>query len=316
MATEDGVFGNYAVGKWSVGGRPEIFLPIVDISETGGNRIVPHERPYRDGAKLDDTGSKARSWSLTVVFNNNIDEPGIPDKGQLLYPFVLKRLMNSALIHETGTLTLPTIGDVRARFSEYARRETPEQNDSATVTLTFTEDNEDAFDRATLQPPTVIASLVRLSETTTFTAQSIGVWSSDLASLRERCNELVTLMKAPGRSVADVATVARANRRAIASVLETARTEIGRLGVFSEPRSSGLHQQLATLADRQAAAEDERSASRPPTRPYVVEVERTSIFEVAAAVGQDAEELLDLNAARVADPFDIERGDVLKVFAA
>jgi hypothetical protein len=203
---------------------------------------------------------------------------------------------------------------VRARAETYTRKEGADQVDTATLTVTFVQDNEEALDRAALNPPSVTATALRLSEQTTFTAQSLGVWSPDLATLRERCNELETAMKAPGRASADVATVARANRRAIESVLATAQTELGRLGIFGEPRSSGLHNQLATLSDRIARSEDERTSSRPPTRPYVVDVEHTSILEIAVRERQDAAELLDLNAARVADPFDLSRGDVIKIF--
>jgi hypothetical protein len=314
MAEEDGIFGQYPVAKWVVGGRAEILFPVVDITETGGNRLVAHERPYRDGAKLDDTGSKARSWAITITFNNTIQEPDIAANGPPLYPTVLRQLLRSFDLHETGTLTLPTVGDVRARAETYTRHEGPEQSDTAAVTVNWIEDNEDALDRAALNPPGVAATAVRLAEQTVFTAQALGVWHPDLATLRERCVELETQLRAPGRAVADVATVARANRRAIESVLATARTEIGRLGIFSEPRSAGLHDKLMTLSDRQAAAEDERNASGPPTKAFVVDVEQTSIFEIAARFDQDAEALLDLNAARIADPFDLERGDVIKIF--
>lgn len=315
MAGEDGVFGQYPVAAWAPGSLPKIFFPVVEISETGGNRIVPHERPYRDGAKLDDTGSKARTWALTIVFNNTIVEPGIGnDPRRPLYPTILRQLLRSFDLHECGTLTLPTVGDVRARAENYTRSEKPEQADTATVTVTWVEDNEESLDRAALNPPGVAATLVRLAEQTTFTARAIGVWTPDLANLRERCNELTTQMRAPGRAVADVATIALANRRAIESVLETARTELGLVHAFSEPRSSGLHQQLSTLSDRQARAEDERMSSRPRTLAFVVDAEQTSIFEIAARFNQDAEELLDLNAARISDPFDLERGDVIKIF--
>jgi hypothetical protein len=315
MAEEDGIFGQYPVGAWAAGSMPKILFAVVDITETGGNRIVQHERPYRPGAKLDDTSSKARTWAVTIVFNNSIVEPGIGnDPRRAPYPTVLRQLLRSFDIHETGTLTLPTVGDVRCRAETYTRNERAEQIDTATVTVNWVEDNEEALDRAALQPPGVVATLVRLSERTVFTAQAAGVWTSDLANLRERCNELTTLMQAPGRSVADVATVARANRRAIENVFATGRTELGRFGIISEPRSSGLHDQLATLSDRQARAEDERTASRPRTKAFVVDVEVTSIYEIAARVGQDAAELLDLNAARISDPFDLERGDVIRIF--
>lgn len=305
------VFERYPLARWVVG-SVSVTFPIIELTEQGGNRIVLQERPFRDGAKLDDTGSKPRQWSLQALFTNRLEEPGITTA---LYPTALRALIRSFDLHETGTLTLPTVGDVRARAQDYTRKESPETDDSATLDCTFIEDNEDALDRAQLQPPSVAATLVRLAEQTQFTAQSQGVWNEDLASLREVCSEIEGLMRAPGRSVTDLGARVRAHRRALQSVIDTAASEASTSGgLFSDPRGSELERQLRIIMDREAQAEDERVQSRPRTRGYTIDVERTSIFEVAARLNQDAEELLELNSARVDDPFLLTRGQVIRVF--
>lgn len=313
------IYSQYPSASWRVGeGGEAIIFPVLGITEAGGNRLVTQERPYRDGAKLDDTGSKARQWSFTAIFNNTITEGA--QSGVPLYPQTLRRLLRSFDIHETGTLTLPTVGIVRARAETYSRKETPEEDDQATLELTFVEDNEDALDRAQLNPPAVVATIVKLAEQTTFTVQKNGVWNDDLASLEERASEIEGLLLAPGRSVADVRAVAKAHRNSIRRVTDAATTAGSPIfgdafaGRIDDPRSSDTHRRLRIMMDREAAAEEERASSRPRTMAFVVDVEVTSLFEVAARLNQDAEELLELNSARVDDPFYLSRGEVIRVF--
>jgi prophage DNA circulation protein len=304
---------NLPVASWKVGGAEVVQFPITDFAQAGGNRIVQHERAYRDGARLDDTGSKARQWTFTAHFGNRLEEPGIPATVNL-YPTVLRQLIRSFDEHETGDLILPPIGKVRARAETYNWRETPDEDDAATIELVYTEDNEDALDRAVLDLPGVTATIFKLAEQTTFTAQKNGAWNDDLASLTEVCSEIEGLMLAPGRGVSDLGAVIRAHRRALQGLLQTTATVLGQGDALSEPRASDTHRQVRTMMDREAQAEEERTQSRPRTKAFVIDVERTSIFEVAARFDQDAEELLDLNGARIEDPFLLVRGDVIRLF--
>ncbi len=307
------IFHKYPTASWRVGDGEPLFFPVTQITETGGNRIIPQERPFRDGAKLDDTGSKPRQWSFGAVFNNSLQEAvqnGVP-----LYPQRLRQLLRSFDVHETGVLVLPTIGKVRARAQDYTRTEAPEEQDTGRLDLVFVEDNEDALDRAVLNPPAVVSTLLKLSEQTQFTAQTQGVWNEDLKSLREVASEIQGLMLAPGRSVSDLGTVVRAHRRALQSVIDTASDESQLSGgLLGDPRGSELNRQINILLDREAQAEDERSSSRPRTKGFTIDVEVTSLYEIAARLGQDLTELLELNSARVDDPFMLTRGEVIRVF--
>jgi hypothetical protein len=306
------IFSKYPTASWRVGDGEPLFFPVLDINETGGKRIVQHQRPHRLGAKLEDTGAKARQWTVTALFNNSIQEAvqnGVP-----LYPQRLRQILKSFDTAETGTLVLPTVGKVRARPETYERKETPEQQDTATLTLTFVEDNEESLDRAAMNPPSVVATLRKLAEQTVFTQHRNGISDSGL-SLVEFAAEVEGLLLAPGRGVADLGAVVRGHRRAISRMIDAATTAADEGGgLFSEPRGSEMQRQLRILLDREAAAEDERTSSRPRTKSFVIDVEVTSIIEVAARVDQDAEELMDLNAARVADPLYLTRGEVIRIF--
>lgn len=306
------IFSKYPIASWRVGDGETLFFPVIDITESGGKRIVQHQRPHRQGAKLEDTGLKARSWSVTAIFNNSIQE-GVQN-GVPLYPQRLRQILKSFDTAETGTLVLPTVGKVRARPDTYERKESPEQQDTATLTATWIEDNEESLDRAALNPPSVVATLLKIAQQTTFTLERNGISDSGL-SLTEFAAEIEGLLLAPGRAVADLGAVVRSHRRAIQRMIDAATTAADSGGgLFSEPRGSEMQRQLRILLDREAAAEDERTSSRPRTKAFVIDVEVTSIFEVAARVDQDAEELMDLNSARVADPFYLTRGEVIRVF--
>jgi hypothetical protein len=306
------IFAHYPTASWRVGDGEPLFFPVVDVTETGGNRIVQHERPHRAGAKLEDTGSKARAWAVTVLFNNSMQE-GVQN-GVPLYPQRLRQILRSFDIHETGTLVLPTVGKVRARAETYERKESPEQQDSAAFSCNWIEDNEEALERAALNPPSVVATLRKLAEQTKNTLDRNGVSDHGL-SLTEFAAEVEGLLLAPGRRVQDIGAVVRGHRRAISRMIDAATTAANQGGgFFSEPRGSEMQRQLRILMDREAQAEDERTASRPRTKAFVIDVEETSLYEVAARLDQDAEELMDLNAARVADPFYLTRGEVIRVY--
>lgn len=308
------IFEKYPIASWRVGEGEPLFFPVTDITETGGNRIVKHERPHRDGAKLEDTGASPRSWTFTAIFNNSILE-GVQN-GVPLYPQRLRQIIRSFDVHECGTLVLPTTGKVRARAGTYTRKETPELQDTGVLELNFDEDNEESLDRAALNPPSVVATLRKLAEQTEFTRQRHAVSTGGL-SLTEFAAEVEGLLLAPGRSVSDLGAVVRSHRRSIQRMIDAGTTAANQGGgLFSEPRGSELQRQLRILLDRASAAEDERTASRPKTKAYVIDVEETSIFEVAARVNQDAEELMDLNSARIADPFYLTRGEVIRIFEA
>ena len=308
------IFEQYPEASWRPDGASEpVFFPVERIDEQGGNRIVRHRRPHRDGARLEDTGANETVWSLLAPFNATYTETvrnGVP-----LYPTVLRQLLRSFRTHATGDLVVPTVGKVRARAESYKRSETHEERDHAVLELVFVEDNEESLDRVALNPPAVVSTLRKLSEQTTFSAPRNGVWNEDVRSLSEFASEVEGLLLAPGRAAADLGAIARSHRNQLRRMTDAATklaTQTG--GLFAEPRGSETQRQFRTIQDREALAEVERTSSLPRVVPYVVDVERTSILEIAARLNQDFADLLELNAARLADPLDIERGTVLRVF--
>lgn len=314
MATDE-VFSQYPVASFTADGGQRITFAITgQIRERRPYRIVRQKRPYRRGSKLDSTGADEREWSFTAHFNNRLQEEGV-ETTRAAYPFMLRALLDAFEVQATGTLVLPTVGSVRVRIANAERLDDAGVRDVGDVSVTALEDNEESLATQSFLQPSVRASVVRLSEQTNFSRQRAGGLDTDAKSLTEFASELESLLLAPGRSVSDLQSKMTASRRALGRVVAAEQSLARTLGLETdEPRGSEFWRNMARLQDLQAKAVDEKFASRPRVKAFTIDVERTSIFEVAARFKQDAGELLDLNSERPVDPFLLTRGEVIRVF--
>ena len=304
------IFEQYSVCSWKVGNLPILKFPVVDITEDGGNRIVIRERPYRDGAKLDDTGSKGKIWRLVVKFENSIEEEGLaPDIP--LYPNVLNDLIASADIHETGDLVIPTRGKVRARLDTYSRHEVDTERDLAIVSFTFCEDNEDNIGNQQFEQLKINASARRLGEQTEFSATSEGMWSTSLSDLREFGSKLEAFANFPGDTVADIdnqagIVIGTTNRviRAFTRLNDDSRNQL------NDPEMSLTQRKLEETKDLAGRSRGDSQQGRPRSVPYFVKT-NTDLYNIASDLGQNSEDIISLNPNE--DPFFILGGTVVKV---
>lgn len=308
------VFERYPPAQFTVAGFTLSF-PVLRITESGGNRIVERERPYRDGAKLDDVGSVAKRWTLEAIFENTIlekDQQAL-NNGEALYPTVLNDLIFNFDIHETGDLVVPTIGTQRVRAESYVRSESAEERDQAIVTFVFVEDNEDGVDFRSISQPTANANARRLADDAELDTQSAGAWDGSLQDLDTATRELENLVNGPGEVAQDVdATALRIQGNARRA--NNTFSEAGKPGrdLFLDPQNSRGPRDLTKQQDM-AAREANKSRRGRPQLIIVVFREDTDIFSIAAFVGQDPNDLLAVNPDL--DPFFIPALTGVKVFA-
>lgn len=312
------IFEQYQPGQWRAApDEPVLAFPVLDVNEAGGNRIIERDRPYRAGAKLDNTGSKAKRWTMRVAFENSLQEPGIDavNGGVALYPDVLNALLDSfdRFPDETGDLSVPTRGWVRARMESYGRVEEFGERDYAVLTLTFVEDNEDRVDASSFTAPTVSANARRLSEVTTFDAQSDGIWDDDTRSLEETAADLEAVANAPGETQQEVDQKAGASIGSVNRVLK-AFSEPGRGGrdKLRDPESSSTYRKLQATKEIAGRSRQEARRGRPPLVSVVFE-RRQSLVTVAAMFEQDFDDLLAVN-PQIDDPLYIPPRTPVKVF--
>ncbi len=313
----DPVFEQYPSASWQVGSARALVFPVTEISEEGGNRIVLRERPYRDGAKVDDIGSKAKSWSLKAYFENSIDE-GQQQNGQALYPGVLNALIRSFDQHETGDLIVPTIGKVRARAMSYVRSERSDERDCASVEFKFVQDNEDNIDATSFTLPTVKSSLNALMASTTFSAHSDAVFSTSLADLNEFAAGLVAIANFPSDYLNDVDSqvaivVGATNRVASAFTSKSNNPKEKARSMLSDPDASRTGRRLVALQDTAARAVAELRANQPEIIRVLID-HPTNIFSIATEFDQDVAKLIGLNSAY--DPLNIPNGAVIRILSS
>jgi prophage DNA circulation protein len=311
-------FKEYGPATWTVGGAT-IAFPVFSIDEDGGNRIITHERPKRDGAKLDDMGSKARIFSFEAMFDNGL--LALPDAelvlneingGMQLYPDVLNALCDSFDFHETGDLFVPTRGKMRARADTYGRNENANVRNHGRLHLVFKVDNEDSLDAASFSPPAVSASAIAVAEAMELEAEKTGAWDGSIADLMEMASNIEGLANAPGDFLNDLEEQAGAMKAATDKVVKT-NSDVTTEGkaLLMDPESSTLAKHLETLKEM-AGQSIEKSRRGVPGFKSLTYATRMSIFDVAAAEGKDASVLMQIN-AQLEDPLDIPAGTGVRV---
>jgi prophage DNA circulation protein len=284
-----------SVASWKVGTSPTLAFPVQNIIESGGNRLVERERPYRDGAKLDDTGSKAKRWTMEITFENTIEEPGLEVNEGALYPDTLDALIESFDNHETGDLVVPTRGMVRARADSYTRTEKLDPRDAALLTVMFVQDNEDNVDAASFDLILANSNAKRLGEETTFDAQTDEMWDDGLVSVREFTDQLENATNQPGDVADDVDNSAS---RVVSGAQTTERAfnfrEKESRNALTNPESSKTARKLNLSKDVAYRAKQESREGRPEMI-KVVSSRHQSIFSIAVFFKQPVAELIAIN---------------------
>lgn len=304
----------YPIASFTANGTRVSFC-ILEDELTIANRIVPHKRPYRPGAKLDSTGADPREWTTTALFNNSLQEPGL-DQNVAQYPDNMNALLDLFAEQVTGDLVTPSDGNGRFRAAKAVRSTSNDEIDTAHVKLTFIEDNEDDVDATAFSRPNVQGSLTRLAEQTVFTAESEGVWNGNLADLKEFCANLEGTINAPGETIDSVIIQARAAQHACRDVLSTALAAkqsnspdalANKLnGLIVEPPIQTIRA-LRQLLDIIAWAPEEHNENPPKRVRYQVK-SITTIYQIASDVKQDPDQLMELNEGRIDDPFAVQPG--------
>jgi prophage DNA circulation protein len=307
------VFEQYPVASWQAVGENRLEFAVLSVREHGGTRAAENDRPFRGGTKVDPLGVKARTFAVEALFSNDIREPGVPED-PAPYPHQLNRLLD-VLTGQIGKLILPTRGEIRALLKDYDRSETSATRDEARITLNFVEDNDDSVDASAFALPAVRASLNRLASDTTFTSESSGIGLDDLLEQLENfADDLNGAINAPGDLIDE--TLNKANRvihtaerveREFSDEVERARSGL------TEPENHRSARMLRRLRDAAGRAVGEQRRSRPKTRVVRFDRER-SLYGIATELGQDPNELLDMN-YHLPDPLAIESGRGVRVFA-
>lgn len=320
MADEDvEQFAKWPPMTWTVGGKTHQ-VPAVTLKRTVGNRLAAHKRPYRKGARHDNTGPDPVNWEVTLVSGTHAHEfyAQIPSD---YYPNGIKALELSSDLEETGTLVTP-YGEKRCKLSTVStlwdRRGEAGANGQATV-IVWVEDNEDDTDLAAFEPPQArVAGPGQVDAFLGFAAQ-VGVGAGDFFdSMKEGMRELKALADYPGEALAQMVTRVSIITGAVKSTYEAyASAPAGTLNtmgaLLNDPLAGPALRKLEAIIDSASKAPEDEARRNNEARTVKYYDRTVSIFDVAADLFQDAKRLMKINPTL--DPFEIPRGTPIAVFA-
>jgi hypothetical protein len=319
MAEEDvEQFAKWPPMTWTVGGTTHK-VPVVTLKRIFGNRLAKHVRPYRKGARHDNTGPDPVGWEVSTVSGKDVARfyPWIPED---YYPNGIKALELSFELEETGTLVTP-YGEKRCKASSGSTiwdRRGEAGVDGQATSLIWVEDNEDDTDLAAFEPPQArVAGPGQVDAFLGFAAQ-VGAGAGDFFdSLKEAMRDLKALADYPGETVAQMVTrvsiitgAVKSTYEAYASAPAGVANTLGAL--LNDPLAGPALRKLEQIVDSACkAAEDE--ARRNGARVLKYYDRTVSIFDVAVDVSQSAKELMAINPTL--DPYEIKARTPIQVFA-
>lgn len=312
-------FAKWPPMTWTVGGRTHQ-VPIQTLKRTVSNRLAPHKRPYRKGARHDNTGPDPVSWEVTMIagVNAHVFFPSIPAD---YYPNGIKALELSFELEETGTLVTP-YGEKRCKASScltmWDRRGEAGTDGQATA-LVWVEDNEDDTDLAAFEPPTArVAGSGQVDAFLGFAAQA-GAGAGDFFdSMKEAMRELKAIANYPGEAIQQMVTRVAIVTGAVKSTVDAyASAPVGTLNTMSallnDPLAGPALRKLEQIVDTACKAAEDEARRNNGARTIKYYDRTVSIFEVAVDVSQSAKELMKINPTL--DPYEIQRGKPVAVFA-
>jgi hypothetical protein len=299
--------------SFKIDGEIELKFMLVDQGIGGGNRVPKRERVFRNGRKLDFTGTRGDDFALTAIFNNALTEPGMGDYPQM-WPDRLDRLEAAFKTGKTGTLHLPWRRNIRCKPETWSRRATAgDERDGETLTVTFLEDNEDTVDEASTATVSVQASVLRKAAEAVFDLEKEGAWDGSFEDFTQLAADLEGVLAAPGEFLADVVHKAGRVRRAADSIRKSLSSRAPGRDHMLGPEGAQAERRLVEIMDLAGLAEAEASSHLPKIVTRTFPTDR-DIYSIATELGQSARGLIAIN-GQIEDLAYIPAGTPVHVFA-
>lgn len=280
------------------------------VTEKGGNRIAPRNRPFRRAAKLDALGANSDRFTLDCIFHRDVEEPKVV-VGEARWPDSLQSFIDDCKTGKTGTLNLPWKRGIRCKALEWTRTANGnEHRGGEVVRVDFEEDNEDSLDRAAFERVTVKASLPSVVEAAQFDFESEGMDLFALEDLTELAANIVGLLNTPADHAAALLHAGNRLRRAVETVgAAFSSGEPGR-DTLNSPDGANARLKLIELAELAARAVGEAR----PRQTRVMKFTRVrDIWSIATEVGQKPRDLMTIN-EQIEDFSVIQPGTPVRVF--
>lgn len=299
--------------SWQADGRKELFVTVRQATESGSRRIAKRDRPFQEGAKLDDVGGNAKDFSLSFIFHNDVEEPDL-NNGMVNWPNAHNELLDQFDTGNTGTLNLPWKRGIRCKAASWQSMTSADSDrGGALVTANFTTDNEDSIDREAVEQASVSSTVAGSVEAATFDMDSVGMFDGSIEDITELAANLVGLLNAPGEQLAAVLHAANRVRRAVTFVLDSFSSADPGRNQMNDADGSNARLKLLELLELAGRAEGEALARSPATRTVFFPRVR-DLASIASDLGQSYRTLLGFN-GQLEDPAYIPAGTPVRILA-
>lgn len=281
--------------SWQPDGGDAITFTAVSIQESFENRTVKRERPYREGAKLDDTGRGPMTWSVRTDMFDGIVEEGVPSNQ---FTEIEPKLFLACQTGKTGFLTLPTRGIVRAKVQSWRRGDDTSERDVAQVDIVWIEDNEDDVDFYAFDEFSARSTAQSFANLTVADLGALGISDTNTQQLQDAAKKLEEAAQSPGVNLQEVEAQAR-KLSALCAKIEgyyaggppSADSIANMAGV---PDAYSAIRNLRNLRDTAQRAIYEQVSSKPKVK-TVKFARGMSAVEVALETSNTFEDVLALN---------------------
>jgi len=280
-----------------------IEFPVIKVVVKGGLREHTHEYPHSPGGSPEKLGRKLYTVQMSALFHNNLLEPWNED----LWPGALATLFDRFDDGLTSTLTIPTVGDIKAFCTNWSREMVAKVRSGESAELEFLEDQSSAY---------LIEGLVNI-RTQSLVTQS-GLLLADAEDLGY--GDIFKAVAAAIASVSKLVDQAEMYDAVLASKVEAINHSMARfnatLGLLNDPLNAVLLESFMEtwrlIAQLQQDLQRQAIALLTFTVPGSKTVTVSDVSRIVYGDTSKAAEILQMNA--IPDPFRITPGSKLKLY--
>lgn len=121
-----------------------IFFPVTSLENGFTHDHVEHKFTYTDGMRIETTGRNGLNFSARIPFNNGVAAGDFePWKGQVLFPTLFRKFLNSCLDGSTGEFMHPDFGPLKCKSIDVNWRYSSALRDGAELTVRWFQTTED-----------------------------------------------------------------------------------------------------------------------------------------------------------------------------
>lgn len=299
------------ISDFTADGRTTVQFLVKQVQEAGSQRLAKRDRPFQRGAKLDNVGANSDEFTLSLVFHNNLSEPGLSGT-MAQWPDAVEELIEQFHIGETGALNLPWKRGIRCKADSWTRIENADDTrGGAMVNVKFVTDNEDALDRDAFQLVSVRSQSDSAVAQASFDADSINMFDGSIEDITGFAADLVGLLNSPNELLGTVLAAAQRVQRAVKFLVAGFETAVPGRDHMNDPDSSVARTRLLEIAAMAAQAEEDALSALPATV-TIVYTWPTDIWSVAVDRLVASNLLIEINDA-IPDLSYIDAGTPIKV---